>query len=417
MLVLLVALLLVGLARTASGDESGAPGSTVDRDDVVLWYFWGEGCPYCDLASDWLDDLTDARPDLRVREVEVWNDRDGQDLFVDMMRERGRQASGVPAFVLGEEVWVGFSDAVTADIERAVDERLAAAGDPVPRDPDARSRIDLGPFGTINVAEQPMTAATVLIAFVDGFNPCSLWVLTVLLAMILHTRSRTRIAAVGGVFLLVTAALYGLFIAGLFAAVTVAAHLGWIRVVVALFALVFAVVSIKDYFAFKQGLSFSIPDRFKPRIYRAGREVRRTDRPLPVVLGLTILFAAGVALIELPCTAGFPLVWTGLISEAGVAGTAFVGLLVTYLLVYLAVEIAIVLGALLTLRSTRLQERHGRTLKLVGGTVMGAVAVVLLVEPSAMEQLSGSLLVVGGALAAAALVLVVDRRRRDRVGS
>ncbi|MFO8076279.1 MAG: hypothetical protein R6T85_09195 [Egibacteraceae bacterium] len=272
---------------------------------------------------------------------------------------------------------------------------------------DGRSaRVGLGPFGEVELAGQPLLAATALIALVDGFNPCSLWVLTVLLAMILHTRSRARVAAVGLTFLLVTATVYGVFIAGLFAAFAVAGFADPVRFGVAALALAFAAVNIKDYVAFKQGVSLTIPDRFKPRIYRGGRSVRE-DKPLPIVLAITVALAAGVALIELPCTAGLPLVWTGLVSDAGVDGAGFVGLLAVYLVVYLGIEIVLLLAALVTLASVRLDEARGRVLKLIGGAVMAAIAVVLIVDPSVMESFAGSLGVIGAALGVAAVVALV----------
>ncbi len=375
-------------------------------EEAVLWYFWREDCPFCERAEPWLHRLQEDHPELVVRRVEVVRDPDGRALFIEMMRERGERASGVPTFILGETVWVGFTRPLADDIEAAIQARLTeAAPDPQP----GRTVLDLGPFGLLDMGARPMATATLLIAFIDGFNPCSLWVLTVLLAMILGTRSRLRIAAVGLTFLLVTATVYGAFIAGLFAALEVAAHLGWIRVAVAFLALVFGVVNVKDFLAWGRGPSLTIPDRFKPRIYRGGR-VLREDRPLPITLALTVAIAGGVALVELPCTAGFPVLWTTLVSEAGIAGAAFGGLLGLYLLVYLSVEIAILAAAVVTLNVTRLQEEHGRTLKLFGGMVMIALAVVLLVDPAIMEQLAGSVVVVALAVAASMLVLVVHRR-------
>ncbi len=291
----------------------------------------------------------------------------------------------------------GQPGAETADAAEAAE--AAEAG-------ERSASIGLGPFGEVELAGQPLIAATALIAFVDGFNPCSLWVLTVLLAMILHTRSRARVAAVGLTFLLVTATVYGVFIAGLFAAFAVAGFADPIRFAVAALAFAFAAVNIKDYFAFKQGVSLSIPDRFKPRIYRGGRSVRE-DKPLPVVLAITVALAAGVAIIELPCTAGLPLVWTGLVSEAGVDGAGFLALLAVYLLVYLAVEVTLLLVALVTLASVRLDEGRGRVLKLIGGAVMAAIAIVLVVDPSVMESFAGSLGVIGAALGVAAVVALV----------
>ena len=412
---LLVLVVLATLIPAGPAIAQPTDAGEADSADVVLWYFWGDGCPYCALASDWLEELRDEQPPaLEVRELEVWYDQANQDRFVEMMAARGAEASGVPAFILDEDVWVGFSDAIAADIERAIEQRIdasAEATDDASGPAGTPSTLDLGPMGSVDVAAQPLAAATVMIAFVDGFNPCSLWVLTVLLAMILHTRSRLRIAAVGGTFLLVTAAIYGLFIAGLFAAFTVAGQLGWIQGAVAVLALAFAAVSIKDYFAYKQGLSFTIPDRFKPRIYRGGRAVRQ-DRPLPAILAITVAFAVGIALIELPCTAGFPVVWSNLVHGAGIDGAGFAGLLAVYLLVYLSVEVAIVVAALVTMRATRLQETHGRTLKLLGGAVMAAIAVVLLIDPTIMERLTGAVAVIGGGAAVAATVMLLDRHRR-----
>jgi len=396
-------LLLLALPLLAGGTAGAATEAPTARQEAsTLWYFWREHCPFCREASAWLDRLEHERPALVVERVNVVEDAAGRARFIAMMAERGQTPNAVPTFILGERVWVGFAPPIADSIQAHL-----AADAP---DTDARYRLDLGPFGRLDLTEQPMLVGTLLIAAVDGFNPCSLWVLSVLLAMILGSGSRARTAAVGGTFLLVTATLYGLFIAGLFAALSVARHLAGIQLVVALFALVFGAVNVKDYFAFKQCLSFSIPERFKPRIYRGSREVRR-DRPLPAILVTTVVLAAGVALIELPCTAGFPVVWSSLVAEAGIQGPAFAGLLATYLLVYLLDEILILGTAIVTLRIGRMQERHGRTLKLIGGMVMLALGGVLLVEPSLMESLAGSLTVIAVALVGALAVIAISRLR------
>jgi cytochrome c biogenesis protein CcdA/glutaredoxin len=407
-------LLVVTVLFSVAARAESSPAATSEQaapSQATLWYFWREGCPHCEEARVWLADLEKAHPELEVRSVEVVRDPAGRELFLRMMAERGQQASGVPTFIVNDEVWVGFSPMLAQDVQAAV--RALGMGED--RAAEARRRLDLGPLGVVDLDGHSLFLATVLIAFVDGFNPCSLWVLTVLLAMVLGTRSRARIAAIGLTFLAVTAGIYGVFITGLFTALVVAGHLGWIQVTVALLALGFGAVNVKDFFAYKQGLSFTIPDSLKPRIVRGGRALRG-DRPLPVVLGLTVAFAGGVALVELPCTAGFPVVWTTLVSEAGTSPAGFAGLLSVYLLVYLLDEVAVLLVALVTLKATRMQERHGRQLKLVSGMVMIALAGVLLVDPRIMEKLTGSLLVITAAVAASGLVLLGDRLWRARRG-
>ena len=376
-------------------------------NEVELWFFWGDGCDLCEDAACWLDEMQSNYPDMVIKRKEVWFDQEEQKRYIGMMEERGMTASWVPGFILNEKVWEGFNENIAFEIEAKVEEHFnfIVYGKTLTGEGFRGSIISLGPLGSFDIHVHSLITSTLLIALIDGFNPCSLWVITVLLAMILHTKSRGRIAAVGVVFLLVTAMVYGIFITGLFSAFTAATQIGKIRIGVASLALVIAVVNIKDFFFFRKGLSLSVPDRFKPSIYRCGREVSK-ERPITLTLAITVVFAAGVAIIELPCTAGFPAVWIGLLSEMGVARSSFIALLLLYLLAYLFIEILIVLLALVTMQATRLQEVHGRNLKLISGMVMAAIAIVLLIDPSFMESLTGTLYMIGSALLFSCLIIL-----------
>jgi thiol-disulfide isomerase/thioredoxin len=322
-------------------------------EPVTLLFFGTETCPYCQQMELFLDDLEGRYGDaVRVERYEVANDLAARDRWVQEMAARGQEASGVPTTMLGETLWVGFSEQVAVEVDAAVAAAIetAEAGqatdpveetpvgpDPPPAVDDAGwdTVLDVPLLGEVDAAARSALGATVLIALIDGFNPCSLWVLSVLLAMLLRTGSRGRIAMVGGAFLVTTAAVYGLFVAGVFSAMSYVGYLSGIRWAVALLALTFAAVNIKDYFAFKKGFSFTIPDRFKPRIYRGGRGLMDENRSLLAVTGAAVVMALGIALVELPCTAGFPVVWSGLLTDAGVSGSEFAGLLSVYLGIYL----------------------------------------------------------------------------------
>jgi hypothetical protein len=419
---------------------------------VELLYFGSDACPYCQRMQVFLDDL-EARygDDLDIQRFEVSGDLAARDRWVREMTARGQEASGVPTAILGDRVWVGFSDEVAVSVDAAVAAAVAAAADAdqpataepprtaddpaaaedqraaddpdVADDPDAADdpgaeaagaevvRIPL--FGDIDVGARSALGATVAIAFVDGFNPCSLWVLSVLLAMVLNAgASRGRVALVGGTFLTVTGLIYGAFIAGVFTVLGFIEHLNAIQIAVGVVALVVGAVNVKDYVAYKRGISFTIPDRFKPRIYRGGRMIRDTDRPLAAVLGTTVAMAAGIAVVELPCTAGFPVIWSGILRTQGVEGAAFAGLLGVYLLIYVLDELLLFAAVVVTLRIGRFEERHGRLLKLLAGAVMISLGVVLLVAPQLMEDMLAATLVVGGSVVLAIVIDLVVRRRQ-----
>ncbi|HEX6249445.1 MAG TPA: hypothetical protein VFZ64_16365 [Nocardioidaceae bacterium] len=392
-------------APTPSSD--GETGATVE---LVL--FWGDGCPHCEAERAWLETARAKYPQLEVTEHEVWHDADNLALLQETADRLGFEPSGVPTTVIGERYWVGWSETVQAEIEGILDESGAVGA----ASSGSRGAVDVPLVGEVDVGADSLVLSTLVIGFVDGVNPCSLWVVSVLLAIVVRTGSRRRVLAIGTTFLLVTAAMYALYMVGIYSAMNVVSHLGAVQVVVALVAGTLGVVSVKDYFAFKKGLSFTIRDSSKPGIYRRMRSAAGEHALLPA-LGATAVLAVGVSLLETPCTAGFPVLWTGLLAESGV-GTAEAALLfVLYMVPFLLDELLVFGVAVITLRTTKMQERHGRLLKLVAGTTMLALAVTVLVRPETMSQPGPALAVFGSAFAAAGVVHLVTRRVQRRQGA
>jgi MFS family permease len=385
------------------------------EEKVEIWFFWGDGCSLCESAADWLDQLQINYPSLVIHSKEVWKDSENQTQYIQMMDERGTKASWVPGFILDDQVWEGFNVVIKEDIIWEIETILSGGhfvdvSSPIPPS-KPKSAIGSSYLRVKGIKNKPLLLATMAIALVDGFNPCSLWVLTLLLTMIMSTQSRTRVAAVGLTFLVVTAIVYGLFISGLFTALIVANRLVWLRGVVILFALGFAIICIKDYLVLTKSNSIAITDAQVPRfLHRVGD--LRNEQSLPVALTITIVLAFSGALIELPCTAGFPVVWIGIVTEAALSPLAFFALLFVYLIVYLMIEIIIILITLVSMRVTKIQEVHGYTLKLIGGIIMGAMAIMLLIAPSVLNSLTGIILTIAACLIVTALISKVRRRCR-----
>jgi cytochrome c biogenesis protein CcdA/glutaredoxin len=430
---------------------------SAQNTDATIYLFWGEGCPYCEMAKTDLQPIADQDPKISYQEFEIYNNLENRDLFMAFAAAFGIEPRYVPTIFIGERYWEGFSTDIQSDIEAYLTtcqtsscndlgaeilagtslalteptpaptpEWTATAQAPTPTEPEptpiagkpeiaptpepvSGQTITLPLIGTVDLSGQSLLVSTLIISFVDGFNPCSLWVLSILLSITLQTKSRKKVLLVGSVFLLTTAFLYGLFIAGVFSVLRIISFMGWIQVVVALIALGFALVNIKDYFWYKEGVSFTISDDKKPGIYQRMRGILRHSDSVWQLIGATIVFAAGIALVELSCTAGFPVIWSNILASQNVETVTFVLLLLVYMLIYLLDELGIFLVAVFTLRSTKLEEKHGRVLKLIGGVLMLTLAIVMLVDPTVMNDLTGTLIIFGIAIAATALILLLHR--------
>ena len=270
-------------------------------EPIVIYFFWGDGCPHCAEAKPFLANLVQENPRVKIQAFEVWNDKENAELLKQFAAGFGFEVKYVPTIFIGEKYWQGFSDSIQLEIQATVEQYLISdytdrgaqflngvvgtslptpeatveskpVDKPTPM-PAVENGVLLPLFGSVEFSKQSLLVSTLLISFVDGFNPCSIWVLSMLLAISLHTGSRKKVLIIGLVFLTVTAAIYALFIAGLFTVFTVASFGGWLQIVVALVAMFFALVNIKDYFWYKEGLSFTIDDKNKPGIYQKIRKV------------------------------------------------------------------------------------------------------------------------------------------------
>lgn len=400
-------LLVVALAAASVAAPAAVALASEEPPPVALTLFYGEGCPYCAAERAFLVELQSSRPELVVEELEVWNDAANRDALLERAAAAGIEADGVPVTFLGERAWLGFDEAVAAGIVEAVD--AAIEGRPAPE--EERTTLHVPLFGEVDVGHRSLVVSTLVIGFVDGINPCSLWVLAMLLALTLHSGSRRRVLLVGSVFLVVTSLMYGLYVAGIYTALTYVAYLAWIQRAVAVVVGTLGVLQLRDALAPGRGPHLGITRQARPGVYRRMRATAVADRPAPAVIGATAALAVGVSLLETPCTLGLPVIWTDLLARNQVPAVGAVLLFLVYLTAFLVDELAVFTAAVVTMRAVKLQERHGRELKLVSGVVMLVLAAVMVLRPEAMERVAGGLAVFAVAAAIGTVAILADRHR------
>ncbi|MCX7837852.1 MAG: hypothetical protein N2559_00110 [Anaerolineae bacterium] len=382
--------------------------------------FWMRGCPRCEeIIARVLPPLQQkygAQLDVQLIEVATTQD---VDRLYQVATNFGvpKEQTGVPLLIIGTQALTAHQ--IPNELPRLIEKYLAAGGVDAPN-LDARVKerhlLDVPFVGQIDLDQHSLAFSTLLIGLLDGFNPCSLWVISLLLALVVNTGSRAKTLLVGSTFLIVAAGIYAVIIIGLFSAFTFIGYALWIRIAVALIAGAMAAINIKDYFWFKRGVSLTIADEHKPKIYRDIRSILAPDKSALALVGATGAMALGITIIEMPCTAGLPILWTKLIAANNVGAVMFAFLLGLYLLMYVLDELLVFISAVVTLRATRLEEKQGRILKLIGGIVMLALALVLLVDPTLMDSVVNSMMVFGVAFLVALAILVVHRKILPRWG-
>lgn len=425
-LAMLATSLATGCAGAAHAAQEPGPETSGSNDaDVVLILFHGDGCPHCATAISFIvDDLAPVYPDLEVVGYEVWTNEANRAVMAQAAEVYGFEPGPVPVTIVdgptGSEVFVGFGAQTGQQIEAVVARELAAAGGADPptttipgttTTAGTTTLVDIPIIGEVDLGGSSLLVATLVIGLVDGINPCSLWVLSVLLAIVLHSGSRGRVALVGTVFLAVTAGMYAIYVAGVYSVLSVLDGMVWIRVVVAAVALTFGVLQLRDGLRIDHAATLSISADRRPGLYQRMRGVASGERGVVATVAGTVVLAVGVSLLETPCTAGLPLLWANLLADQGVSTAGAVILFAVYMTVFLIDELLVFAVAVVTLRSMKMQQRHGQALKIVAGSVLVTLAAAMIVLPSAMQTVSGTVLVFGVAVVLGLVVWLVARWR------
>ncbi|MDO9293467.1 MAG: glutaredoxin family protein [Hydrogenophaga sp.] len=356
-----------------SAQTPGTPADTSTPDELHV--FVREGCPHCASAKEFLaalgpEDLRGVRVVLR----DVSQDEQARSDLERLSKAVGAWPPGVPTFLFKGTVLVGFDD--SEHTGRALLQLIQQDG----AKPAVRDQVETQLFGPLNVNRLGMPLFTLALGLLDGFNPCATWVLLFLLSLLVRLRDRRRMAVVAGTFVLASGAVYYAFMAAWLNFFVVLGLSSTLRVVLGTVALLIGLLNVKDFFAFGRGPSFSIPDSAKPGLYERMRRVMAAPT-LGLSLVSVVTLAVLVNFVELLCTAGFPAIYTAVLTqhEPTAAGRyAYLGL---YIVGYMADDALMVGLAVSALSRRKLSERAGRVLKLLAGSVMLLLGLVLLLRP------------------------------------
>jgi len=382
-----VFILLAGLID--SRRASAAPGED-SRTQQDIEIFVSAGCPHCAAAKAFLDELVRERPGLRVTVTDLHSDTSALVRLRELWRIAGIARPGVPTIRIGNELIVGFDTPETtgARIRAALDHGgqtrvpSGAACDVAetnscgaPQD-DA---IEIPWTGRkLSVADVGLPLFTVVIGLLDGFNPCSMWVLILMISMLATLGDRRRMLAIAGTFVAIEGIAYFAFMAAWLNLFLLVGISRISEIAIALLAIIAGAINLKDFVAFGRGITLSIPAAAKPGIYARLRAILRTERLWPALLG-TVVLAVLVQIVELLCTSGFPALYTRILTLHQFDKATYYGYLLLYNLMYMLDDIVILTIGVVTLSQHRLQEKEGRLLKLVAGLVMLALGIYLLV--------------------------------------
>lgn len=382
---MLIALCAIGTARLAAA----AP-------DIEV--FISPGCNRCEQAQQFLDGLAHERSGLTLEIRDVRNDPAARERLTELAHRAGIATPGVPSFYVRDQLIVGFDGpAVTGAHLRAMlaGERPAPVPGGATCDTDAATAL-CGPErqparapqfsvpmpwtgGTLALDDLGLPLFTLALGLLDGFNPCSMWVLIFMLSLLAGLQDRRKLLLIAGTFVAVEGIAYYLFMAAWLNLFLLVGLSRASEVLLGILAGIAGAIHLKDAVMPGLGPSLAIPESAKPGIYARIRSILSAQQ-LPAALVATVLLAIVVQVVELMCTSGFPALYTRILTLSNLSPWQYYGYLLLYNAAYMFDDVVILAIGVVTLSQKRLQEREGRWLNALSGIVMLGLAVYLLLR-------------------------------------
>jgi len=397
-----VILVLSLLAPRAQADETWIKTGADGRPEVHLYFFWSLTCPHCLEARPFVEAIPAGRPWVKLHSLELTRHPQNVRHYVALANQVGEPAQYVPGLLFCGRMQTGWDGDASSgqQLLAALDAcRAAALGGSALDASRALPTPELTlPFvGRMDTDALSLPVMTVLIAGLDAFNPCAFFVLLFLLSLMVHQNNRARMLTIGGVFVLCSGLMYFAFMAAWLNLFQLLGNLAWVTLAAGLMALVVGLINVKDFFRFGRGVSLSIPESRKPGLYRRARAILAAGN-VPAMLAATLLLAVAANFYELLCTAGFPMVYTRLLTLQDLGATQHYLYLALYNLVYV-IPLAVIVGVFaFTMGARRLSEREGRLLKLMSGLMMLQLGMLLVLAPDWLNRLGVAFALLGVAL-------------------
>lgn len=216
----------------------------------------------------------------------------------------------------------------------------------------ANAIVELPFVGELDIGRFSLPALAVVLGTVDGLNVCSIGALIMVLSIVLIFKRRILILLMGGLFLSVVVIVYGFLVMMWHQVfVFILPYFSYMRIAIGIIASIGGLYFFNEFLRLrKSGLACSSDSNkyVKKAVEHLQKTFKSPKKNIAAMVMAVIIFAMMATVIEFPCSAAIPVVFTGILAEANLGIAAYSFYIALYLLLYLLIEIVIFVAAVFT---------------------------------------------------------------------
>lgn len=353
-----------------------------------ILFFWAKGCPHCRAEDAFLENLKRDYPEIVVEKYEVSESFENQDKLKQIGQELNFDPNAVPVVIIDKKFISGYAEGITdREIERIILENrkeidsvqgICKIGSDC-EESDQKKVNTL--FGEVNLNALSLPAVSALIGFLDGFNPCAMWVLIFLISLLLTMKDKKRMWSLGAIFIVVSGLVYFLFMSAWLNLLLFIGIISIVRISIGILAIGTGVYSIRDFLINKSGSCKIAGSEKRSKIFSRIREIVGRKNFFLAVLGIIVL-AFAVNLVELLCSAGLPAIYTQLLTLNDLPKWQYYFYMFIYILFFIIDDLFVFVLSMVTLKLTGVTSKYSRYSRIVSGALILIIGLLMIFKPS-----------------------------------
>ena len=367
------------------------------KSKPTVYFFHGDGCPHCKEENKYLETVSKK---INVEAYEVWYNEENEEFMNKVKEELGITETGVPLTIIGNTYFVGYSDASSKVMSRAIDfysdednyidqinnikegtfdkDTFVDKFSEKELDDNDKYIVKVPILGEVNMKNLSLTTAAVVIGLVDGFNPCAMWVLLFLISILIGMKDKKRMWALGVTFLVTSALVYMVIMFSWLNIVVRVSTSTFIRYLIGLFAIGGGIFNLYSYYKTRKTSGcVVVDDNKRKKIFGKIKKFTSEKSFILATLGVMAL-AVSVNMVELACSAGLPLIFTQLLALNNASGIAGLYYTLIYIFFFLLDDLVIFIIAMITMNVTGISTKYNKYSHLIGGILMLIIGLLLI---------------------------------------
>ena len=356
---------------------SNIVGEKIEENKVNIYLFYSYTCPHCHDEIEYFKQLENKYKDkINIYKYEVIKDKNNLKMMNATKELFQVSSTGVPFTVIGKEYILGFNETTKDEFTSIIDNYLEEKTN---ENNIFEKTIPI--LGKIDAKKTSLTLVGIILGFIDGFNPCAMWILLLLINMTLTMKNKKKMMSIGLTFIFTSGIIYFLSMLGI-SYILDLTMVNIVRDVIAIFAIILGIYNLYVYIKTRKDTGCHVVDKKKRKgIIKKINEIMSKKSTLLAIIG-TIILASSVNLIELACSLGFPTIYLELLTINNIHGITKIIYLLIYIFFYLIDDLVVFLIAVFTLKSKGISTRYNKFVNLVGGILMIIMGLLLIFKPA-----------------------------------